>query len=197
MEDLLSFVLAGIALTGSPGPATLGLAAAGAAYGARRGLALFVGILVGVLAVMLVTAGGLTGLILAQPRVAQAVGLLAAVYMLYLAYRIATAPPPGDPGPDARPPGFMLGVFLGVGNPKAYVAMAALFSGFVLVRERLFADAAAKTVVLVAIMIVVDWLWLLAGAALTRAFRRPRLGRAINIGFAVLLVASVGLTLAF
>jgi len=46
-------------------------------------------------------------------------------------------------------------------------------------------------------MIAVDCLWLLLGTALTRAFRRPRLGRAINLGFALLLVASIGLTVAF
>jgi threonine/homoserine/homoserine lactone efflux protein len=45
-------------------------------------------------------------------------------------------------------------------------------------------------------MVVVDWVWLLVGSALTRSFRRPVLGRAINIAFAVLLVASVGLTFA-
>lgn len=36
MEGLLAFVLAGVALTGSPGPATLSLAATGAAFGALR-----------------------------------------------------------------------------------------------------------------------------------------------------------------
>jgi threonine/homoserine/homoserine lactone efflux protein len=197
MDELASFVLAGVALTGSPGPATLGLAAAGAAYGLRRSAALFVGILVGVLAVMIVTAAGLTGLLLADPDLARAAGWLAAAYLLWLAWRIASAPLPGDRTAGAPPPGFLLGVFLGVGNPKAYVAMAALYSGFVLIRERALADAAAKTVVLVAIMIAVDCLWLLLGTALTRAFRRPRLGRAINLGFALLLVASIGLTVAF
>lgn len=194
MEDLLSFVLAGIALTGSPGPATLGLAASAASYGARRSVGLFVGILAGVLAVMIVTAGGLAALLLAEPILARALGVAAAGYMLYLAYRVATAPPPGVDDPSSRPPGFLAGVLLGVGNPKAYAAMAALFSGFVLLRDRPFADAVAKTAILVVVMIVVDWLWLLAGAALTHAVRRPALGRAINIGFAVLLIASVALT---
>jgi threonine/homoserine/homoserine lactone efflux protein len=193
MADLPSFVLAAIALTGSPGPATLGLAAAGAAYGTRRSLALLVGILVGVVAVMMVTAGGLTGVVLARPRLAGAVSLLAAAYMLYLAWRIATAPPLGEADATGRPPGFGAGVLLGVGNPKAYAAMAALFSGFVLVRDRPLADTAAKTLLLIAIMIAVDWLWLRLGAALMRACRRPVLGRAVNLGFAVLLVASVGL----
>ncbi len=35
MEGLFGFVLAGFALTGSPGPATLSIAATGPAFGAR------------------------------------------------------------------------------------------------------------------------------------------------------------------
>jgi len=196
MKDLPGFLLAGVALTGSPGPATLGLAAAGAAFGIRRSLALLAGILIGVLAVMMVTATGLTGLVLAQPGLGRAVGLMAAGYMLYLAYRIGTAPLPGERSDADSPPGFVPGLFLGFGNPKAYAAMAALYSGFILVPDRPIADVAAKTVILVAIMVVVDWAWLLLGSALTRYLRHPVLGRAINIAFAVLLVASVGLAFA-
>jgi threonine/homoserine/homoserine lactone efflux protein len=75
--------------------------------------------------------------------------------------------------------------------------MAALFSGFVLVRERLVLDAAAKIAVLVLIITAVNVAWLFAGAALTRAFRTPRLNRIINIGFALLLIVSLAVTLAF
>lgn len=82
-------------------------------------------------------------------------------------------------------------MFLSLVNPKGYAAMAALFSGFVLVRERLELDAAAKMMVLLGIMIVVNVGWLFAGASLTRLFRQRRTNRAINLAFAVLLVASV------
>ncbi|MBL4691633.1 MAG: LysE family translocator, partial [Rhodospirillales bacterium] len=39
--------------------------------------------------------------------------------------------------------------------------------------------------------------WLLAGAALTRIAREPGINRAINVTFAVLLVASVAFALLF
>src|SRR5262245_42861594 len=126
MENLASFTLAGIALTGSPGPNTLGLAAASAAYGLRGSLMLLGGAIVGVYAVILATATGLTGLVLAQPGVAPVVSVAAALYMLYLAYRIATAPPALKTA-DGGAPGFGFGMFLGLGNPKAYAAMAALY----------------------------------------------------------------------
>jgi threonine/homoserine/homoserine lactone efflux protein len=196
MKDLPGFLLAGIALTGSPGPATLGLAAAGAAFGVRRSLGLFGGVLIGVLIVMTVTASGLTGLVLAQPGLGPAVSTLAFGYMLYLAYRIATAPLPCGDGQRTSPPGFVPGLFLGFGNPKAYAAMGALYSGFVLVAENPIGDIAMKTGTLVLIMLAVDWAWLLIGSALSRALHDPVMGRIINVAFAVLLVASVALAFA-
>src|SRR5579864_4121342 len=47
VDGLFGFALAGFALAGSPGPATLSLAATGAAFGARRGLAYMSGIIIG------------------------------------------------------------------------------------------------------------------------------------------------------
>jgi threonine/homoserine/homoserine lactone efflux protein len=52
VEGLPAFLLAAVALAGSPGPATLSLTATGAAFGARRGAAYLAGIVVGMVAVM-------------------------------------------------------------------------------------------------------------------------------------------------
>lgn len=196
MEELLAFVLAGFALAGSPGPATLSLAAAGAAFGTRRGLGYMVGIDIGMVAVMAITASGVVGALLAVPGATPIVTGAAAAYFAYLAFRIATAPPLTERSDEHRPPSFAGGLFLSLVNPKGYAAMAALFSGFALVRERLALDAAAKTAVLLAIIISVNTAWLFAGAALTRCFREPRTNRIVNVMFAVLLVASVAFALA-
>jgi threonine/homoserine/homoserine lactone efflux protein len=190
MPDALpAFVIAAFALTGSPGPATLGLSAAAAAFGLRASLALMAGIIVGVLIVFAAAAGGLTGLILAQPLLGPVVKALSVAYMLWLAWSIATAPPLGEGGQGAAPT-FLGGMFLGVGNPKAYAAMAALSSGFALSVDGT-ADAALKAAILLAVMVAVDVAWLLAGSALAHAMRNPRASRAINIAFAVALLASV------
>ena len=110
---------------------------------------------------------------------------------MHLAWRIATAPPLGDTAPGSEP-SFAAGVLLSLVNPKGYAAMAALFSGFVLIRGRPELDAALKLGVLVVIVVSVNAAWLIAGAALTRFFREPRTSRVINVAFAILLVASVG-----
>lgn len=195
-DALLGFALAGLALTGSPGPANLALAATGAAFGVRRGFVLSAGIIAGVFAVMLLTASGVATFALAQPALGPILKAAAALYMIYLAWRIATAPPLTERTQRRTPPSFGAGIFLGVGNPKTYAAMAALFSGFVLVSGAPAHDAALKMVVVVALMVGVNLLWLLLGAALTRAFRDPRMNRAINIVFAISLLASVAFAFA-
>ena len=197
MEGLLAFVLAALALAGSPGPATLSLAATGAAFGARRGLGYMAGIISGMVGVMAITATGVMGVLLAVPGATPVVAIMAAAYFVYLAFRIATAPPVTERTADERQPSFAGGVFLSLVNPKGYAAMAALFSGFVLIREGLALDAAAKMIVLLPMITAINAAWLFAGAALTRYFREPRSNRAINLTFAILLVASVAFALAF
>ena len=190
MDGLPGFILAALALCGSPGPATVSLAATGAAFGPRRGVAYMTGIDAGMVVVMSLTAAGVTGLVLAIPGAAPVVAVLAALYFIHLAWRIATAPPLQDTAQGSEP-SFMAGVLLSLINPKGYAAMAALFSGFALIRGRPELDAAIKLGVLIVIVASVNAAWLFAGAALTRFFRESRTSRVINVTFALLLVASV------
>jgi threonine/homoserine/homoserine lactone efflux protein len=195
LEGLLGFILAGLALAGSPGPATLSLAAAAAAFGARRSLGYMAGQIVGLIVVMGVTASGMVGLLLAVPGATPIVLAISAAYFAYLAFRIATAPPLSANTAQERHPTFLAGAFLSLVNPKGYAAMAAMFSGFVLIEERIALDIVMKMVVLVAIIVAVDIAWLVAGAALTKAFRDQRTNRIINVSFAALLIVSVGAAL--
>jgi threonine/homoserine/homoserine lactone efflux protein len=195
LEGLFGFILAGLALAGSPGPATLSLAATGAAFGTRRGLGYMTGINLGMVGVMAITASGVVGLLLALPGATPVVAIFAALYFVYLAWRIATAPPLTEEAGERRRPSFTAGMLLSLINPKGYAAMAALFSGFALIKAEPALDAAFKLLVLLAVIAAVNAAWLSSGAALTRFFRDPRTNRAINVTFAILLIASVGLAL--
>jgi threonine/homoserine/homoserine lactone efflux protein len=197
MEGLPGFLLAAIALAGSPGPATLSLAAAGAAFGARHVVGYFIGIVVGMVAVMAITASGLVGLLLAVPGATPVVTVAAALYFVWLAWRIATAPPLTEEASQGHPPSFAGGLALSLINPKGYAAMAALFSGFVLLGGRIALDVALKIALLTVLITAVNIAWLMSGALLTRFFREPRSNRIINLVFALLLLASVPLAIAW
>lgn len=193
MDGLFGFVVAGFALAGSPGPNTLSLAAAGAAFGMRRSFRYMVGVTIGVIAVMVITATGLVGVLLAVPGAMPVIAGLAIAYFVYLAWRIATAPPLSDTAEIRVEPSLANGIFQSLLNPKAYAAMAALFSGFVLVHEAVALDAAAKLAVVTVILVIVNVAWLRAGAAMTRFFRDERTSRTVNVTFAVLLLVSVAI----
>lgn len=197
MENLPGFLLAALALAGSPGPATLSLAASGAAFGTRQSLGYLIGIVIGMVCVMAITASGLVGVLLAVPGVTPVVTVIAVAYFAWLAFRIATAPPLTETAGQGKPPSFMGGLGLSLINPKGYAAMAALFSSFVLLRDRLALDVGLKIALLTVLIAAVNIAWLLSGALLTRLFRDPRTNRIVNVLFAVLLIASVALAIAW
>lgn len=185
-------VLAAVVM-GSPGPATLSLTAAGSAFGVRRSLAYLAGIVGGTIVVLLAVAAGLTAVITALPSLRDALIVAAAVYIVWLAVRIAAAPPLARASAAGRP-SLPAGAFLGVANPKAWVAIAAVFASARLSDARVL-DAALKVAILGPMVVVINVAWLLAGASLAPVLADRRRARAVNVGLALVLVASVALTL--
>jgi len=189
--NLMLLWLAAVPLIGSPGPATMSLAAIGAAYGARAGLQYLAGIIAGTFSVLLMIATGVTGVILAVPALIWMITVVAAAYILFLAYRIATAPVMAADRPADRAPAFSGGFFLAIANPKAFAAIGAAFSGNRLLENALVFDAVGKILALLAVIVVVNPAWLMFGSVFARVLRNPRSGRVANILFAGLLVLSV------
>ena len=196
MESLASFLLTALALAGSPGPNTLSCAAVGAAYGTAVGLRYIAGLTAGMGLVIAIVGSGVAGLLLAVPGAAPVITILAALYFAYLAYRIATAPPLQSESRPELAPRWYEGVLLSLMNPKAYAAMAAMFSGFVLVAADPVADGAWKVVLLIGVILTVNVAWLFAGRALTAWLKDARLSRTVNLAFAAMLIISVLATLA-
>lgn len=195
MRDLVLLLSAAIPLMGSPGPATLSLAAVGAAFGARRGLSFLVGIVAGTTTVLLLIATGLTGLVLTQPVLVRLITVLAALYIIFLAYKIATAPVLGRQTSGGKPPVFYGGFALAIANPKAFAAIGAVYAGYGHFTGDIVTDAVVTISVLFAVIVVVNSCWLFFGSAFSAVLQRPLAGRIVNMVFAVLLVASMALAL--
>ncbi|MEZ5658088.1 MAG: LysE family transporter [Burkholderiaceae bacterium] len=195
-SNLILLWLAALPLMGSPGPATVSLAGIGSAYGFRAGLRYLTGIILGTTAVLVLIASGLTGLLLAYPALARVIAVAAATYILFLAYRIATAPTGLRIDTDRPAPAMLPGLLLAIGNPKAYAAIGAVYVRQALVPQDPLLDALAKTFALLLVVVVVNTVWLAFGSALATLLRDPRRGRVANIGFAVLLLISVFAALA-
>jgi threonine/homoserine/homoserine lactone efflux protein len=184
-------VLTSAAIMGSPGPATISLAAAGSAYGVRRSLPYLMGIIAGTGVVLVAVATGITAALLTVPALGAVLLGVSAAYLLWLAYRVATAPPLAERTAAAAPT-LGGGALLGVANPKAWVAIAAVFAGSDLA-DAATADALAKLVVLSGMIVVINATWLVAGGSLAPLLRDPVRARVVNGVLAVALVAATGL----
>ena len=191
-RQLLGLVLAATVVMGSPGPATISVTAVGAAFGLRHSLRYACGIILGTIAVLLVVATGVVAVLASMPKLAPVLAVASAAYILYLAFRIATAPPLAARAREASRPTWLAGFLLAVANPKAYVAIAAVFAG---------ASSAGdigmwpKLTVLAVMIVAIHALWLVAGAAFARFLRRPAASRIINLVFAATLVLTTALAM--
>ncbi|MGL4291187.1 MAG: LysE family translocator, partial [Phreatobacter sp.] len=170
-------------------PSTVSATAMGAAFGIRRSLNYVGGLVLGTIAVLLAVSMGVVALILSMPRAASALTIVSTVYILYLAFKIATAPPLEKQGEDTRGPAFAGGFLLAIANPKAYLAIAAVFAGTTLLVEQPGLDAALKVALLSGMIVIIHLFWLVAGASLSRVLRDPTRSRLINVALAVILVA--------
>lgn len=118
----------------------------------------------------------------------------ATIYLVYLAYKIASSPV-GEAartsnGAHASP---AAGFLLGMTNPKAYLAFASLLASYTLIKGSTQQDAFTKWILLIAVMIVVDIVWLYLGAILQGLMLSPNSERLLNVtlGLAVLIAAGL------
>jgi threonine/homoserine/homoserine lactone efflux protein len=195
LRSSLALIIGSIVVMGSPGPSTMSATAVAAAYGFSRSLAYASGLIFGTIVVLLAVAIGIVSILLSIPHGAPALIALSAVYILYLAFKIATAPPLAAEREQAAAPAFAGGFLLAVANPKAYLAIAAVFAGTTLISGSRVLDAAAKTALLSAMIVVIHLSWLAAGASLSRFLQNPTSSRIVNVALAAMLVATAALAL--
>jgi threonine/homoserine/homoserine lactone efflux protein len=191
----LALVLTALAVMGSPGPSTMAVTASGAAFGFRRSIGFVCGAIAGTVVVLLAVAIGVVALLLSIPGLGVALALASSAYILYLAWKIATAPPLLNRA-NARAPSLAAGLLLAVANPKAWLAIGAVFAGSTLVESSPAIDALVKTVLLAAMIAIIHLFWLWCGVGLAQRLADSKRSRIVNILFALILVGTVALALA-
>jgi threonine/homoserine/homoserine lactone efflux protein len=190
MDPFVALFLMSVIVMGSPGPSTISATAVGAAFGFRRSLGYACGLILGTMAVLLAVAAGVVAILLSVPQGAVVLTTISAIYILYLAFKIATVPPLARQSHRVAPPAFAGGLVLAIANPKAYLAIGAVFAGSTLFAEDHALDAAAKTALLGVMIVVIHLCWLLAGASLSRALHDPTTSRIVNVSLAASLVVA-------
>jgi threonine/homoserine/homoserine lactone efflux protein len=184
------FVVSATALLGSLGPGVAFLLAIGRAAGVVKSLAYFCGLQVGLAGAAGLCATGVFSLLDLIPGALQGMSILAAIYLLYLAYQTVRAPVGAAVIEGMYGSSFSAGLLFGLSNPKAFVAFVSLFASQKIWIGDPRADSTMKWLLIVSIMIVVDLIWLLIGASLRRTAMTVGMERALNLSLGTLIVVT-------
>lgn len=192
---MIEFVIAVFFLLITPGPGVLTTAGIGAAFGFRAGFAFLAGLCIGGFITMMLVIAGVGAVVLAVPSL-RVVLLIASVgYLVYLAFRIASAGAEVGFSPAKSALGFANGLLLQFINPKAYVVATTLFSGFGFMPDAPVWEIIIKVLLVNAIWIPVHLTWLGFGTTLGGLNLSGGVQRVINIAMAASMLIVVGVAL--
>lgn len=188
------FLLAALALFGSPGPAIVALVAVSRKEGGRRGLGFFCGLQFGLAIASGLSIVGLFTILEAVPGALLAMTVASSAYLLFLAYRIAFAPIAHSNAQSSPASSPMAGMLLSLFNPKAYAAFLSLFASFVLMEGDVGQDNLLKWALCVFVNVVVDLIWLWIGVSLGKAKLSAASERALNLTMGAAIVLAIPLS---
>jgi threonine/homoserine/homoserine lactone efflux protein len=184
------FVFAGIAAF-TPGPNNALLMASGMQFGFRRSVPLICGVAIGFPLMIGLIGLGLGKVFEAWPALYQTLKYAGAAYMLYLAFRIATAKPSSYSGEaDAKPFSFFQMCLFQWVNPKGWVMAITALSAYTL-SHSYYAGVATVVGTFLFMGITSASTWAAFGAALRNVMSDARYFRVINVALALLLIASL------
>jgi threonine/homoserine/homoserine lactone efflux protein len=188
--DWLPLLGFAIATSVTPGPNVLMVAAASAGHGVRAVMPHMLGITFGFGAMLLLVGLGLAGPLAASDWLHGVLRWVGGAWLLVLAWRIATAPLPGEGG--SRPPLGLVGaaLFQWV-NPKAWMIAAAATPAFTRPGEALLPQVLTISGVFILVSMPCLLVWAGIGAGAGRLLHSPGRLRAFNVAMALLLVASL------
>lgn len=190
IDTLLALTAFAFVSSITPGPNNMMLLASGANFGFRRTVPHLMGVCFGFAAMVFAVGMGLGSLFAAYPALYDVLRVVAIVYMLWLAWRIATASGLGESGGAARPMSFLEAVAFQWINPKAWAMALGATAAFV-TPEAFVAGVVIVTVVFAAINLPCIASWAGFGVVLRRFLDRPWALRAFNVTMAVLLIGSL------
>ncbi len=175
----------------TPGPNNMMLLASGANFGLRRTVPHMMGVSIGFSVMIALIGVGLIGLFEAWPWSLQMLKLVSAAYLVWLAWKIATSPPPSTASGESggRPMTFLQAALFQWVNPKAWTM--ALTAMTIYAGTRRISAVLGVALVFGLINLPVVGSWAAMGQYLQRWMTNDASRRLFNWGMAALLVASL------
>jgi threonine/homoserine/homoserine lactone efflux protein len=165
--------------------------ASAANFGFRRSIPQILGVTLGFGAMVMATGFGLAGLLRAEPSLHILLKYAGASYLLYLAWRIASADTANNRPTRARPIGSLEAVLITWVNPKGWVTAVGALAAYTAVGG----DVLRQTLVIAGVLAIACFaslaIWAGFGAAIGRLLGSRRARMAFNGSMAALLAISL------
>lgn len=189
LEQAIALVAFAFVASITPGPNNLMLMASGANFGWMRTLPHMFGISVGFVVMVALVGVGLAQVFAAYPLVFKVLQAVSLAYLLYLAWKIATAVGPADSQASGKPFTFMQAALFQWVNPKAW-AMALTAMSVYTPSSEVFAVLLSALVFGIVNLPCIT-LWAMLGTQVQRLLTNPGRLRVFNGVMALLLVGSL------
>jgi threonine/homoserine/homoserine lactone efflux protein len=190
LEIFLALTLFAFAGSFTPGPNNLMLLASGVNFGFRRSVPHMLGIALGFLALQLCVGFGLGVLIETSPVLHTVLKVLGGLYLVYLAWRIATSRGFADSAGQGRPIRFLEAASFQWVNPKAWMLAITAMAAYTSAENPVFSVVVIGVVFALVTLPSVS-VWTGFGVMLRDWLADPMRLRIFNVTMAVLLIASL------
>lgn len=191
MELYAALLLFAFSSSITPGPNNIMILTSGLNHGVRRSLPHLCGICLGFPAMVVLVGLGLGVVFERFPQLHEIIKVAGVLYLLYLAWVIATAAPGSLEAKASRPIGFWQAVLFQWVNPKAWVMATGAIAAYTTAGTDIYLQVLIIALAFFAVGSPCVAAWLFFGVGLKRYLQQPRHQRWFNIAMGLLLVASI------
>ncbi|MBP9232018.1 MAG: LysE family translocator [Phenylobacterium sp.] len=187
---LLALALFAFVNSITPGPNNTMLMASGANFGFRATVPHLSGVAIGFGVMVMAVGLGLGGLFIAFPWLHDILAVAGGVYMIWLAWRIATSKGPAGAQAGGQPQTFWQAAAFQWVNPKAWAMAVGAITTYA-PAEHYSLNVLLVALVFMAVNAPSVTIWTAFGVGLRRFLDRPAVLKAFNVTMAVLLLTSL------
>jgi len=184
-------VIFGVIAAVTPGPNNVMLTTTGLNFGVRRGVPHLLGICIGFPVMLALIGLGFGTLFQLYPILHELIRMVGIVYLLYLAWKIATTRTAGGEISQSKPINFWQAAAFQWVNPKAWIMGSSALAAYTTLDDNYFIQVLIICLTFLLITIPCAGVWLVFGAGLQRFLKDPGHLRIFNIIMALLLIASI------
>lgn len=193
LDGFVPLLLFCISSSATPGPNNIMMMSSGLTHGVRQSLGHYFGICIGFPLMVLAVGAGLSQLFILFPFLENVVKYAGIIYMLYLAWKIATSTADLNEVKKSKPLTFFQAVAFQWINPKAWIMAVGAISTFSTLFPSHLLEVLSLAIIFFVIGIPCVGAWLVFGSLLKNILKDLRTQKIFNRTMAALLVASIAL----